>query len=245
MNHLIVGAGVVGTSTGQFLTAKGDEVWYDDINSHKLKNLRVHDKKNQYNIIWICTHEKDVEDVLKKIKPNTRSRIIIRSTTPPGTVKALGEKYEIDLIGHNPEFLRETNKLGDTFFPDRIVIGTTNNYVRDDLIKVYGSCNCPIILTGPTTSEIIKLVSNCWLSTQISYWNEVKKLCDKLNINGQDVAYASTLDKRISKYGTAMTGKPFDGHCLPKDIDSFIKTFEDLKISSVLLKAVKEVNSER
>ena len=58
------------------------------------------------------------------------------------------------------------------------------------------------------------------------------------------VANAATLDRRISKYGTAMTGDPYAGFCFPKDIDAFIKSFEDNSLDPTLLKAVRDVNEK-
>lgn len=248
MRHLIIGVGTVGFCTGQFLEANKEEVYYNDtevrvVTQLRKKGYKIYEKQD-VDIIWICTHEKHVEEIVKNLDlHNTKSPVlVIRSTVPVGTTRQLREKYNIYSIAHNPEFLREQNKLDDTFNPDRIIIGTDSNYVAQELLRVYASFHIPKIVVTPTESELIKYASNCWLSTQTSYWNEIKKICDKVEANPQAVANGATLDKRISKYGTSMIGKSFKGSCLPKDLDSLINTYIIYKTKPTLLSAVKKVN---
>jgi len=251
MKNVIIGSGVVGKATGAYLEANNHEVYYNDINKNVLKDLEKKGKKTMHplewmsnkDIFWICTHEKAVESVISKYHNMfLNSIVVIRSTCPPGTIQYLQDKYKLKALAHNPEFLREKTALADKFNQDRIVIGTNNFIVKTTIEKIYKSEKIPVFFTDFTTSELIKYASNCWLSTQISYWNEVKKICDAFNVNPQAVANACSADKRISKYGTAMLGTPYGGMCFPKDMDAFINTFKNKKIKPTLLKAVKKVN---
>jgi len=253
MRNLIIGSGVVGESLGKFLLANSHDALFCDVNMSLIEELKnkgynttkTYDIKG-IDIIWICTHENKVESVVQDLAPMLKEQIlIIKSTTPPGTTAYLKFKYHIRLIGHNPEFLRQGCKVEDTFNPDRVVIGSSNKIVTTALLLVYDSLSCPKIVTSTTSSEMIKYVSNCWLATQISYWNEIRDLCIKLKINPQLVANGATLDKRISKYGTIMTGEQYSGRCLPKDMNALIDTFSRHGVQSIILSAVKEVNNKR
>ena len=253
MKHVIIGSGVVGVATGTWLEANKFDVTYYDIDNEVLRKLRKSGKKTanilpkltRQDIFWICTHEKYVKAIIANhLSVLSKSIIVIRSTCPPGTLEHLQNSFGLAFLAHNPKFLREKTALDDEFNKDRIIIGTNNNYVKEVMQTIYKSSNAPIIFTDPTTSELIKYAANCWLSTQISYWSSIKQLCDKLNVNPQLVSNAVTLDKRISKYGSAMLGFPYSGKCFPKDMKSLIKTFKDKKINPTLLEAVEKVNEE-
>ena len=250
MKHLIIGSGIVGTATGVWLKANREEVVFCDIKPEVLQKLKNRGFKvtsklesEKSDIYWICTAEWNTEEVLKKLsKSFTDPVIVIRSTMPPGSTDELCKKYKLKHYAHIPEFLRQKTAISDIFDEDRIIVGASNEKTEKILRKVFASVTSPMIFTNPKTSELIKYASNCWLAMQISYWNEIKKISDKLKVNPQMVANAACLDKRISKYGTAMLGEPYGGFCFPKDMDALIKSFEKLGLNPELLKAVKLVN---
>ena len=252
MKHLIIGSGVIGTATGVWLNANHEDVIFYDIKSEVLKKLenkgfRVTSSIKEFHvdIYWVCTAEWNVEEVLSKLSKLFKDpTVVVRSTTPPGTTQNLGKKYGLKHIAHIPEFLKEKTAIADIFDKDRVIIGTIDDETKSKLKRIYQVEMVYVIFTNPTTSELIKYASNCWLATQISYWNEIKKICDKFNVNPQMVANASCLDKRISKYGTAMIGEAFSGFCLPKDLDALIKSFEGSGLDPVLLKAVRKDNEQ-
>jgi len=256
LKHLIIGSGVVGTATGTWLATNKEEVAYTDNDEKVLKKLsdmghHVITQFSYFNadIYWICTPEWNVEEVIKNILSIVKhldKTIVIRSTMHPGNTKILQEAYDIKRLAHVPEFLKAKTATEDMFNPDRIIIGTNSGDVAEVIINLYKTIkHCPKIVTDTTTSELIKYASNCWLATQISYWNEIKKICDASGVNPQEVANSVCLDKRISKYGTIMLGTPYGGFCFPKDMDAFIKAFESKNIDPVLLKAVVKVNEEK
>ena len=262
MKHIIVGSGVIGKATGEWLIANNYDVVFYDKNKkvldsikkekrnviYKLENSVVDDSYNVF--VWICTAEWNTEEALKEtIEFQKQKKIgnvfyVIRSTTYPGTTENLREAYSVKFIAHNPEFLREKTAINDMFNPDRVVIGTSQIKMEKILKEFYEKNYTNIVCTDSTSSELIKLASNCWLATQITYWNEIKKIADKLNLNPQEIANVCTLDKRISKYGTNMLGKPFSGFCLPKDTKALDKLFLDNKINSDLLHLIIKLNEE-
>jgi len=253
MRHVIIGAGVIGTATGVWLRANNEEVVFNDINSERLTKLEQKGfkvlwfkkdiRKSDPDIIWICTSEWDTEKVLEDIcELNAHRIIVIRSTMPIGETDKLIKKYGLTHVAHIPEFLRQKTAIDDIFNKDRIIIGLTDTKTKAVLIDLFKFATVPLLVTDIRTSEMIKYASNCWLASQITFWNEIKKLCDKIDINPQLVANGVTLDKRISKYGSAMIGEPFLGACFPKDIKSLIKSFEEEHIEPIFLKAVKKAN---
>ena len=250
MKHLIVGSGVIGTATGVWLNANREEVTFCDVKPEILKRLKNQGfkatseiKDIKADIYWICTAEWNAEEAINKISEfHQNPTIVIRSTMPPGSTIKIAKKHGIKHIAHMPEFLKQKTAIADIFDKDRVIIGTTDKKTKQKLAQVFNSEMVQIIFTDSTTSELIKYASNCWLATQISYWNEIKKICDKFKVNPQMVANATGLDRRISNYGTAMIGEPFSGFCFPKDMDALIKSFEENGLDPVLLKAVKKVN---
>jgi len=252
LRHLIIGAGVVGYATGRLLEAHNEDVVYYDINQRLLQQLS---KKNHitineiipevYSIIWICTPETTLDDIMKKIeKENYTGVIAIRSTTPIGKTEELQKNYAISSIAHVPEFLRAKTSIEDIFNPDRIIIGTHSVIAKKILKNLYERIHpsTPIIVTEPIISETVKLVSNAWLSTQIAFWNDIKTLCETLEIDPQLVADLCTLDRRISKYGTRMTGEKIGGYCLPKDLKHLldIACGSEVELLKTLLRYVED-----
>lgn len=245
MKHLIIGAGVVGDATGYILESFGEDVWYYDIDESKTEyrhSATIHD--TDFDIYWVCTAEWNTEDVVKELSGTDRI-VVIRSTTPPGTVDALGQEYAIQHIAHVPEFLRERNARQDALNPDRIVIGTTDAYsfsiVHFVMSKLRKETEVPILLVSPRESEMIKLVSNAYLSTQISFWNEIRNVCRSMSINPKVVTRGVGLDSRVSSYGRGRFGK-FGGFCLPKDLKTLITIAKMKKCRAILLDSVEKVN---
>jgi len=143
----------------------------------------------------------------------------------------------------NPEFLREATALQDFLHPSRIVIGELDKKSGDILEGLYKPFNAPIFRTDMDTAEMIKYVSNCFLSTKISFFNEIYVICKKLGLNPQLISRIVALDPRIGEYGI-YGGRPFGGKCLPKDLEAFINFVESLGLNPKMLTSVKNVNEE-
>ena len=253
MRHLIVGAGVIGKAFGIWLHANKETVIFNDIDLEKLAKLGkkgylvLHEKTRikevDPHIIWICTAEWHVEDVIKQIPTNLP--IVVRSTMKPRELYRLKNDYSLLKFAHVPEFLTQNNALLDIFNEDRVIIGTDNNTMREILSHVYKDVTVPVVFTSLNESALIKYTSNTWLAMCISYWNEIKQLCDCYdNVNPQLVADATTLDKRISKYGSGMFGWPFGGFCFPKDTKALIEIFKEFDIAPDLLNGIIKVNKK-
>jgi UDPglucose 6-dehydrogenase len=178
--------------------------------------------------------------------------VVIRSTVVPLTTRTqiipLLEKYSGREVGKdfgvcvNPEFLRQQNALEDFLHPWRIVIGEYDKRSGDVLECLYNKFNAPIFRTGIDTAEMIKYVANIFLATKISFFNEIYLICEKLGLDAHFISSVAALDPRIGSYGT-LGGRPFEGSCLPKDLEAFISFMKDQKLDLPLLHAVQFINN--
>ena len=187
--------------------------------------------------------------------------IVVKSTVTPTTTENIvipileefsGKKSGEDFgVCINPEFLTEIasswtddSKFARGFFDEeRIIIGEIDKKSGDLLQRIYEKLDKPIFRTDLKTAEFIKYAANCALASRISYWNEIASISKKLDIDAQKVADIVALDKRIGRYGSVITGKGFQGKCLPKDLDAFV-SFAVAYSDPILLKAVKKVNDD-
>ena len=216
-------------------------------------------------LIFICvgtpnkqkSHDVDLSFVFKAVKEIAKSTknkkiIITKSTVPVGTgdriekiLKKLKRK-NLDIIS-NPEFLREGEAIRDFRFPDRIVIGSNEKKHFKILKKLYQ----PLINKGAnffTTSrrgaELIKYASNAFLATKITFINELANLCEKANVNIEDISLGMGSDSRIgSRFLRA--GPAYGGSCFPKDTKGLVSTGDKFKINLSIVKSVIKSNDNR
>ena len=179
--------------------------------------------------------------------------IVTKSTVPVGT----GDEVERILresgtgahfaVASNPEFLREGAAIGDFKRPDRIVIGTDDEWARSVMREVYRPLflnQSPILFTSRRSAEIIKYAANAFLATKITFINEIADLCEKVGGNVQDVARGIGLDNRIGpKF--LHPGPGFGGSCFPKDTLALLKTAEDNGTPLRIVESVAKVNESR
>ena len=209
-----------------------------------------------------------VNAITKSIKDSKKQKykIIIRSTITPNTSKdvilpilerELGElEFGLAVV---PEFLREGNALDDFMNPDKIVIGSldsdTINFVK--CIFKHFENNCQIIETNLESSELIKYTNNAFFSMLISFSNEIANVSEKIpGVDPYKIMKALISDKRIttkinnkdvipSLESYLIPGCGFGGSCFPKDVQALLDYANKNNISTPLLKAVLDINSER
>jgi len=230
--HVIGCKGVVGGATYELFKRLG----YDVTGSDKGDSVTT-----EADVYFICVPEDTVHKIvylMRDISPGVL--MVVRSSVVPGKCKYLAEAY-IMHICHNPEFLREAIAVQDEFSPARIVIGQCCEEHGDVLESLYKPLGVPIVRTDPTTSELVKLASNNYLSTVISYWNTVEEVAKRVGVSGHQVGMIASMDPRISPYGARLHSK-YGGRCLPKDMDQLINLATKLGIQVPLLSSVKDVN---
>jgi len=179
--------------------------------------------------------------------------VVTKSTVPVGT----GDEVELILskkldreqfaVVSNPEFLREGAAIGDFKRPDRIVIGTEEEWAKDVMSEIYRPLylnESPILFTGRRTSELIKYAANAFLATKITFINEVADLCERVGADVQEVSRGIGLDNRIgAKFLHA--GPGYGGSCFPKDTLALLKTAQDNESPFRIVEAVVQVNDQR
>jgi UDPglucose 6-dehydrogenase len=179
--------------------------------------------------------------------------IITKSTVPVGT----GDEVErliheanptADVaVASNPEFLREGAAIRDFKFPDRIVVGTSDERARKVLGDIYRPLSlnqAPVMYTERRTAELIKYAANAFLATKITFINEIADLAEKVGVDVQEVARGMGLDNRIgSKFLHA--GPGFGGSCFPKDTRALLKIAQDHDVPLRIVDAVLAVNDNR
>ncbi len=175
--------------------------------------------------------------------------LVMKSTVPPGTGQALKQRFLSQAAApiayvSNPEFLREGHAVHDWFHTDRIVLGSDDTAALQTMRELYADIDAPIVTTDVTSAETIKYASNAFLSTKISFINEMANLCDCIGADIDAVAEGLGLDSRIgSQFLKAGIG--YGGSCFPKDTRAldFISTMNGYQFT--LLKSVIEVNNRQ
>ncbi|MHA7579443.1 UDP-glucose dehydrogenase family protein [Paenibacillus vandeheii] len=177
--------------------------------------------------------------------------IVNKSTVPIGTHKyvtkiikerSLG-KYDFDVVS-NPEFLREGSALKDTFYAERVVIGSSSEKATQIITKLHEPFNSEILVTDPESAEIIKYAANAFLATKISFINEIGNFCEKVGADVEKVAKGIGLDTRISPH-FLNAGIGYGGACFPKDTRAIVNTAEKTGHSLEIIKSAIKVNEKQ
>src|SRR6187455_722038 len=179
--------------------------------------------------------------------------VITKSTVPVGTgdeverlIREANPSADV-VVASNPEFLREGAAIRDFKFPDRIVVGTSDERGRKVLGDIYRPLSlnqAPLMYTARRTAELIKYAANAFLATKITFINEMADLAEKVGADVQEVARGIGLDNRIgSKFLHA--GPGYGGSCFPKDTLALIKTGQDYEAPLRIVETVLAVNEIR
>lgn len=193
--------------------------------------------------------------VAAEMAPNLAGYTVIvnKSTVPVGTgdeVEAIISKTNAEAdfdVASNPEFLREGSAIDDFMKPDRVVVGTNSDRARDVMTSIYRPLilnEVPFLVTGRTTSELIKYANNAFLATKVTFINEISDICEATGANVQDVSKGIGLDTRIG-HKFLQAGAGFGGSCFPKDSLALTDTARKIGRPTQIVEAVIAANKER
>ncbi|WRZ94810.1 UDP-glucose/GDP-mannose dehydrogenase family protein [Streptomyces sp. NBC_01007] len=199
--------------------------------------------------------EAAVDALTPCLRDSGHERILVvgKSTVPVGTAARLAVRLHTTApaaeVAWNPEFLREGCAVQDTLRPERIVVGARSAYAGTRLREIYApllDAGIPLIVTDPATAELVKVASNSFLATKISFINAMAEICEATGADVLTLAEAMGRDSRIGPRFLS-PGLGFGGSCLPKDIRAFTATAEELGLgrSVAFLRQVDEINTRQ
>ena len=205
-------------------------------------------KKRSADLQYVFKAATEISKYINKFKI-----IVTKSTVPVAT----GDKIEKIILKRkrrkyfevvsNPEFLREGEAIRDFRYPDRIVIGSNNKSVTKKMKLLYEPLirkGAKFFTTNRRGAELIKYASNAFLATKISYINEIANLCEKTNVNVEDVSIGVGLDQRIGSRFLRV-GPAYGGSCFPKDTKALTVTGDIFKTNLSIIKSVIKSNEKR
>ena len=240
------------------------------LKNYKNKRLKfstdLNDSISKSDIVFICVgtptkkngNDADLSQiysVAKEIRSSiSKFKIIITKSTVPVTTgdeieKIISQKVSTKLFSvvSNPEFLREGEAIRDFIYPDRVVIGTKDkrsNKILKNLYSPLTSKGAKYVNTSRRAAELIKYASNAFLATKITFINELANLCEKIDVNIEDISIGMGLDKRIG--GRFLRAGPaYGGSCFPKDTKAIVATADKFKTNLSVIKSVIKSNESR
>ena len=230
---------------------------------------RIEDSLNESQVVFIAVGTPPNEDgsadlshvlsVAKQIGDKLTSPIIVvdKSTVPVGTADKVremiterlnqrGETIDFDVVS-NPEFLKEGAAIADFMSPDRIVIGAAKESSFGVMSELYASFSRnreKIQTMGVRDAEMTKYAANAMLATKISFMNEMALMCEKYDVDVENVRRGIGSDSRIG-YSFIYPGAGYGGSCFPKDVRALVSMAEEQGVDAHIFSAVERRNQEQ
>ena len=187
-----------------------------------------------------------VHAVVDGMPASDRHALVMKSTVPVGTGRSIQRRFAATgKTGFRyvscPEFLKEGSAVNDFLKPDRVVVGDDGDWAGDAVLDLYASLGAPLVRTDVASAEMVKLASNAFLATKISFINEIANVCEETGADVMEVARGMGLDDRIGpKF--LQPGIGYGGSCFPKDVSALKQLAGNSGYHFQLLNAVIEVN---
>src|SRR3954453_23853963 len=186
-----------------------------------------------------------VHAVVEAMPASHRHALVMKSTVPVGTGETIKRLFAEQGKGFSyvscPEFLKEGSAVKDFLKPDRVVVGDDGDWAGEAVMELYAPLEAPLVRTDIKSAEMVKLASNAFLATKISFINEIANVCEETGADVVEVARGMGLDNRIgTKFLQAGIG--FRASCFPKDVTALKQLAGNSGYHFQLLNSVIEVN---
>jgi UDPglucose 6-dehydrogenase len=227
------------------------------------------EKKHETHFIFICVPTPSdihgncdtsiVKSVLSQIQESSgqgkETYVIIKSTLVPQTTQTFTEYFPNLNIILFPEFLTEKNYLSDVYNAKFALLGVSDNFAKEKYQKVENlikelykhNKDIDIIHKSYTECELFRYTLNTYFATKITFFNEINELCEKMNVDYQNLKSMFHLDSRVGSYGIEVPGPGNDFYgfslgCLPKETRGMRQLQEKLNLSSELMTYIDKRN---
>jgi UDPglucose 6-dehydrogenase len=178
-----------------------------------------------------------IEDLAQEAESQDRNVIaVVKSTVPPGTTKGLNQISKRVGVTFSPEFLTESNSVNDFKNQKRIVLGIDWAEYINPVVEIFSISfpDADVFTINSDEAEMVKYVTNLFLATKVSFFNDMYQICQKLGINYDQVIDVTLADPRIGKSHYRVPGPDGDlgygGHCFPKDMNAMLYIAQVLSV---------------
>ncbi|MET0926293.1 MAG: UDP-glucose/GDP-mannose dehydrogenase family protein [Solirubrobacterales bacterium] len=184
-----------------------------------------------------------VDAVVAALPDGAEHALVMKSTVPAGTGATIRRSHPDLVYVSCPEFLKEGSAVSDFLEPDRVVVGADpgSEWAADAVAAAYEPLGGELVRTDVASAEMIKLASNAFLATKISFINEIANVCEGVGADVNEVARGMGLDGRIGPH-FLQAGIGYGGSCFPKDVSALKMLAGNTGYHFQLLNSVIEVN---